>query len=114
MPVDEPHLRETAKYMRWELEQSCLEVILIPSRFPEVAESGGMIRVAISKNTCWYRQFCADFSSGRRRQRKNHDTLIKRRHVLRALVEIEAGQAITIYAERLLPYVHRYHDNLHS
>lgn len=37
------------------------------------------------------------------------DTLIRRRHTLRALREIESGRAATIYAQRLLPYIEDYY-----
>ena len=104
-------VRQAARYMRWELETSWLEVVLIPSRDPEMAARGGMIRVAVSQNACWYQSFCRDHLSGRKkpRRRMKPDTLIRRRHTLRALREIESGRAATIYAQRLLPYIENYY-----
>lgn len=99
--------RETAKFMKWELETQKLVVTLAPSEIREVADKGGKIRVVEEHNPDWYRELCNEYRSGRRkpRRRKKADTLIKRQSVLRALDEIISGRVETIYAERVFPYV---------
>ena len=72
-----------------EIESTCLEVILVPLSRP--ANSGGMKRVAISKNAKVYRDFCARHESSRGRRRRKPDTKIKRRNVIRLLMRLAAG-----------------------
>lgn len=57
--------------MLMELESNCLEVVLIPSGDADCAMRGGMIRVAQSSNAYWYREFCDQHQSSRRRMRRN-------------------------------------------
>lgn len=106
------NLRETAAAMLNELHEMRLDVILVPSVYPEVAERGGKIRVACSRNPWWYRQLCRAYQSNRARprRRKHGDTSIKRHHVIRALGEMAGGDCKTEYAARLLPYVYRVYD----
>ncbi len=98
------HTRQAAILMRDELEWARLSVSLAPGR------GGGKIRVVDGHNASWYKTFCRDFPAGRSkpRHRKKPDTLIKRRHTIRALGEIERGIAVTLYAHRLLPYIEKY------
>ena len=101
-----PILRETAQVMAWELESSRLRVGLAPSQIGR--EWRRRIRVVEETNPEWYQRFCAEHSDSLRtrpRKRQKADTYIKRAHTLRALYELASGQAQTIYAERLLPYV---------
>lgn len=100
-------VRDNAAAMRLELEARRLSVVLIPAPF------GGpdrKIRAVEEQNPGWYRDFCAAFETNRSQPRhgRKPDTLIKRRHTLRALKEIEGGVARTTYAERLLPWVQAY------
>lgn len=97
----------TARMMRRELERRQLRVELAPSRVPEVAARGGMIRVVVERNPRWYRDFCAAYPKNRRRPRRKNkpDTKIRRGLTLRALREIEGGRCQTVYAERLIPFV---------
>jgi hypothetical protein len=98
-------LREMAKAMVSELEGSRLTVELAPAREPK--HGGHMVRVVSERNPSWYRRLCRAYVSGRRRARRKHDTLIKRRHTLRALEDIAKGRTRGSYIERLLPVVHR-------
>lgn len=83
-----------------ELDSSQLEVVLVPQR--RFTNHGGMVRVAISKNAKWYRDFCGRFSSSRVRRNVAFDTRIKRRHILRVLRALLAGKSTSIYAPALL------------
>ena len=84
-----------------------LRVVLIPSRIPEIAAHGGKIRLVESENPRWYRDLCAEYEvkRSRPRNRKSHDTLIRRAHVIRALKAIKSGENSGIYIERLYPYI---------
>jgi hypothetical protein len=95
-------LRKTAGIMRAELERSRLTVALAPC---ERGRANNMIRAVDSKNPEWYRAFCRQYPSSRRRKRKKPDTAIKRANTLRALSELEQGEMKTEYAERLFPFV---------
>lgn len=89
-----------------ELESSRLEVALVPTRWR--MNEGGCIRVAVSKNATWYRRFCEQHLSARRRLNRSLDTKIKRQHTLRALQRIAEGKPTRgVYAERLRPFVQR-------
>lgn len=95
-----------AELMREELRCSRLSVSLAPC-WGWMGDDGRLRRVVEEQNPAWYREFCGQYQSNRRRPRtKRHgDTLIKRRHTLRALAEIAAGRCRTIYARRLWPFV---------
>jgi hypothetical protein len=80
-----------------ELEGNGLEVI-------KVKTDDGYIRVTISQNCKWYRDFCADYQSTRRRHPRPR-TFIKRCRTERALRGISQGMIDTEYARRLLPIV---------
>jgi hypothetical protein len=95
-----------AEELLGELEGSCLEVVLVPERRRTC--EGGMIRVAVSKNATWYRQFCALYASSRVRRNNAFDTRIRRRETVRALKRFAAGAAPRgVYAERLLEVIQR-------
>lgn len=83
-----------------EMESSCLEVVLVPCR--REVNSGGCIRVALSKNCDWYRRFCGRHLSSRVRNRALPDTKIKRRAVVRLLNKLIAGRpTFSKYADEL-------------
>lgn len=100
-------IRSMAIAMRDELERSRLEVVLVPSRDPQTAARGGMIRCAVDRNPLWYRELCAGSESQRRGKRRLFQTLIKRRGTLRALARIALGEPAGMYGERLLPVIAR-------
>lgn len=74
-----------------EFESSQLEIALVPCR--RDANVGGCIRVAVSKNATWYRDFCARHASSRVRRKQAFDTRIKRRNVERLLARLVAGES---------------------
>lgn len=83
-------MREAAfELMIAELESSRLEVGLVPERRQTC--QGGMIRVALSRNCAWYRRYCADHPSCRKRRNLAVDTRIKRRDTLRLLDRLARG-----------------------
>jgi hypothetical protein len=91
-----------------ELEGNILEVILVPSRDPDCAMRGGMIRCVASKNARWYREFCERYESNRRRARNKPDTMIRRQWTRRGLNELIEGKCETIYAQRLKTFIRSY------
>ncbi len=105
MIVTDTH-RQTAEYMKAQLESERLFVVLVP------LADGRKARRAVGHNPVWYRELCARYHSGRKRSRtrEKHDTLIKRANALRALDEIASGRADTLYAERVFPYVNKLSD----
>jgi hypothetical protein len=94
--------------MRLELEARRLEVVLIPSPV-EFWPTDRQRRVVCERNPGWYRQLCRQHPSRRSRPRRRQkpDTCIKRRHVLRALGEIEDGRLDTEYARLDTEYARR-------
>lgn len=83
-------MREAAfELMIAELESSRLEVGLVPERRHTCC--GGMVRVALSRNCAWYRRYCADHPSSRKRRNLAPDTRIKRRDTLRLLNRLARG-----------------------
>lgn len=97
-----------AEQMRLELESRRLEVALVPSPV-EFWPTEQRRRVVCERNPSWYRELCRQHPANRTRprQRRKPDTLIKRRHVLRALAEIEDGRIDTEYAQRVYPFVEK-------
>lgn len=95
-----------AEQMREELASRRLEIVLVPSPV-EHWPTDRQRRVVCERNPGWYREFCRQYPSNRTRprQRRKHDTLIKRQHTLRALAEIENGRIETEYAKRVYPFV---------
>ncbi len=89
-----------------ELESARLVVVLVPCR--RFVNEGGCIRVAAEKNCTWYRRFCAEYPSGRRRASSSFDTRIRRRDTLRLLARLVDGAASSSkYAEHLLQIARR-------
>lgn len=97
-----------AERMRDELDGRRLEVVLVPSPV-EFWPTNQQRRVVCERNPAWYRELCSQYPANRSRPRRRRkpDTLIKRRHVLRALAEIENGRVESEYAKRVYPYVEK-------
>lgn len=112
----EPHGRtqgggvaQKARELLIELQASRLEVVLIPSRDPDCAMRGGMIRAVQEENAKWYQEFCGLYESARKdriRWRK-FKTRIKRRETIQGLKEVIAGKNGTIYSDRLYGFIER-------
>lgn len=102
--VGEDSLREVFVLMLEELDNTGLEVELIPFNDYECAMRGGCIRVAVSHNVDWYRNLCATFQSGRRRRRMDdNDTRIKRQSIRRILKRLSLELPTTsMYTEHLV------------
>ncbi len=96
-------MRDVFAMMAEELEGSYLEVVKIPGRY------GGYIRVPVSVNAEWYRVFCKQYLSTRRRFPRPR-TLIKRRDTLTALGRLHSGNFRGVCAERLLDFVNDWYD----
>lgn len=95
-----PEVAAEIQLMLDELESNRLEVCLVPCR--QRVNEGGMIRVAVSRNAKWYRDFCASRPSSRIRKNAAPDTIIKRRGTRRALEALLAGRESSIYSSQLL------------
>jgi hypothetical protein len=85
-------VRHAAIEMLEELQGNRLHVIKQPSK-------GGYVRIAVSVNAYWYREFCKRYL---RRYGRKDRTMIRRCHVVRALKEIASGKCNTTYAKRLV------------
>lgn len=101
-------LRQAAGIMKAELEGQRLRVTLAPC---QRGRAGNMIRVAEEQNPDWYRAFCLEYPSSRKRGRNKPDTLIKREATVRGLAELEQGEMNSIYAIRLFPHVVEHYLN---
>lgn len=89
-----------------ELQSNRLEVVLVPCRYE--ANTGGCVRVAVSRNCTWYRRFCARHTSSRQRRNSAVDTKIKRRDVERILGRLIAGLPVrSKYADELCQIAQR-------
>jgi hypothetical protein len=97
-----------------ELESNALEVVLIPSRDPDCAMRGGMIRAVQYQNADWYRAFCSEHESQRkdRNRWRKFKTKIKRQSTKRALKELIAGKCETHYAQMLKEFIVRYQADI--
>lgn len=95
--------REMYCWMLNELLGRRPHTIKVPGR------DGGYVRVAVETNPEWYRDLCQKHMSRSRRFPKPR-TVIRRCHVLRALVLLADGQkAHTTYAERIKSIAREYH-----
>lgn len=84
-----------------ELESNRLEVGLAPCKY--TCNEGGCVRVAFSRNATWYRRYCAQYCSSRRRNKKHPDTRIKRAETVRILGRLIEGKPVrSQYAPVLL------------
>lgn len=97
-----------AEQMHRELAGHRLEVVLVPSPV-EHWPTDRQRRVVCERNPGWYRELCRQYPShrSRPRRRRKPDTMIKRRHTLRALAEIENGRCHSEYAKRVYPFVEK-------
>lgn len=92
--------RITLECMLAELESACLDVQLAPAPYPR--HEAHCVRVVANKNARWYRDFCEQYRSTRRRKNPRIDTAIRRRETVAALQRMIAGvDSGTTYAERL-------------
>lgn len=98
-------LQKLAARMEGDLIENRLEVVLVPSRDPDCAMRGGMIRAVQSANPRWYSRFCERYASSRFRQRRKFDTKIKRRETLNALEDLKRGRNGTEYSARLIRFI---------
>ncbi len=88
----EDKILRALELMLIDLESNQLEVILIPEK--RRTHEMGFIRVAASKNCKWYREFCAKYSSDRKRKNLAFDTRIKRRNVIVLLEKMISGKEV--------------------
>jgi hypothetical protein len=91
-----------------ELESSQLEVVLIPSQDPDIADRGGMIRAVQMANPEWYSELCSRFTRGHqsRKRTPNHDTVIDRRSTLAALRRlVNYLEVSSVYGARLEDFI---------
>ena|SRR2546421_8149373 len=100
-------LVKVAKVLLAELESSRLEVVLIPSRDPDCAMRGGMLRAVQEQNADWYQSFARQFESHRkdRLRWRKFKTKIKRNDTLRGLRELVEGNCDSVYAQRLKDFI---------
>jgi hypothetical protein len=97
-------MREVYRWMLDELLGRRPHTIKVPGR------EGGYIRVPVETNPEWYRELCEGHKSRSRRFPKLR-TVIRRRHVLQALVLLADGQKVdTVYAERIKAVAEKYRD----
>lgn len=94
------HLTTALNQMLCELEGNQLVVMLVPQKWH--TNEGGMIRVAVSKNAKWYRDFCKAHPSSRKRRNNAPDTRIKRFRTVAALQAMISGTRSTYYHQQLL------------
>ena len=91
--------------MLMELSTEKLEICLVPSTIPEVADDGGMVRAVCSQNPKWYQDMCEAFPSNRfkgRTARKDY-TKVNRRYILKLLVRmVTNGKTRSLYAPFIL------------
>lgn len=86
-----------------ELESHRLEVQLVPLN-PRLRNwnAGGMKRVVSDRNADWYRRFCKNHPSSRKRNKRKWDTKIKRANILRILTRLCHGKpSVSKYADEL-------------
>lgn len=68
--------------MLFDLAECKLEVCLVPSKIPECARDGRMIRVVTSINPSWYSELAFQYPKANQRQRKKPQTSMKRDDVI--------------------------------
>ena len=92
--------------MLGELENNRLEITLAPSADIENALRGKKIRTVMTMNAEWYRKFCADYPSSRKRDKRTFDTAIRRHKTVDALKRmLKTKHADTVYGYRILAYI---------
>jgi hypothetical protein len=98
-----------ARELLADLQCSRLEVVLIPSRDPDCAMRGGMIRAVQEQNADWYRKFCGLYeTTGKKRWRRaKFQTKIKRRETIYGLEQLIEGKCESQYADRLKMFIVR-------
>jgi hypothetical protein len=96
-----------------ELQSNHLEVILVPSKNRDRRDHD-MIRVVASRNCDWYRKFCANNLSTRKRRNPRPDTCIKRFRTIDALERMIAGTRSTYYFNQLSDIARKFKTHEHS
>ncbi|MEN6302803.1 MAG: hypothetical protein ABFE08_05395 [Armatimonadia bacterium] len=92
--------------MLYELTSTALEVVKAPSQRRDARPWDG-IRVVQSRNADWYRRFCAKHASSRKRNKRLHDTRIKRQDTIRLLENMIAGRQVSIYCQDIIEEAQR-------
>lgn len=95
--MTDEQLHSTLTWMLAELEANGLTVAKLPLH-------PGYIRVAITRNACWYQELCSRHLQPRRRYPKLR-TYIRRRETIAALRRMLRGDRTTVYACRILEIV---------
>lgn len=100
-------IKEAAGDLLAELQSHSLEVVLTPA--PDQRHSMHVIRSVQDSNCKWYRDFCEQYQSSRKRRSFKSDTCIKRRDTINALERISdmlvGGRVAGVYVERLFPLI---------
>ena len=68
-----------------ELAECKLEVCLVPSKIPESAADGAMIRIVTSINPSWYSELASMYPKVNQRKRKKPQTSIRRDSIISAI-----------------------------
>jgi len=101
-----PVYRRALRAMLAELLNSQLEVTLAPSKRPEEAARGGMIRVILDQNAPWYRRFCAAHVSHRKDAGAKFKTRIKRQDTIEAIERmLKSHRASGFYEDAIIEHV---------
>lgn len=98
------NLRDMAADMALELNNTFLEVIMVPA--PVSKHCGHHVRRAVNQNPEWYRQLCMAVVSSAHPRRSRFDTAIKRQHVLAALLRIAAGKSSGYHTDLIIAAIH--------
>lgn len=107
------HLRETLAWMAEDLDQSRLEVTLVPA--PDQRHCGHMVRVVAGHNPGWYRDLLSLFPRSRRdRAHRFTDSTLNRRDVLAVIHRLLTSHTRSIVAGHLLAFAQDIHTQLHE
>jgi len=94
-----------------ELAECRLEVCLVPSKIPECASDGGMIRAVCSINPIWYSELASQHPKANQRVRKKPQTSIRRGSVISTIkCMIKNKKSKSKYAEFLLDVAKSRHE----
>ncbi len=99
--------------MLMDLSTNHLEVCLVPSKIPECADDGGMIRTVTSQNPPWYQDLCKIYPCTRTKQRTDRKdyTKINRQNIMFVLEKmIKNKRSKSIYCKDLLNYAKTFHE----
>ena len=99
--ISEDDFLQACRCMIRDLESNRLRVVIISP-----------CRVAVEHNPLWYREFCSQYQSGRKRSWAKFDTAIKRQNTIRALERMSYRNVAGLYAQRLAPIVIQWHEKM--